>query len=94
MYRIELSGCFTTFLIFLLILFLLKELWWLIIGIILILIIIYYANMISKNIKTKVSEAEENFTPRMGEVYKICPYCNTKVKVTAMTCPCCKRTLN
>ncbi len=94
MYRIELSGCLTSFLIFLLILFLLKELWWLILGIIILLVIIYYSGIIYGNIKSKVSEAEENYTPQMGEVYKICPYCNTKVRVTATACPCCKRTLN
>ena len=39
-------------------------------------------------------EADKNYTPQMGEVYKVCPYCNTKVKVTAITCPNCKKELN
>ncbi len=94
MYRIELSGCLTALIIFLLIIFLLKELWWLIVGIAIILIIAYYANLIYKLIRNKSEESRLNYTPQMGEVYKVCPYCNTKVKVTETTCPCCKHSLN
>ena len=39
-------------------------------------------------------ENEQNYTPQMGEVYKVCPYCNAKVKVNAKACPVCKRALN
>ncbi len=94
MYRIELSGCLTSILIFLLILFLVKELWWVFVGIAIILIVAYYAQMIYKLIADKKEEADKNYTPQMGEVYKVCPYCNTKVKVTATACPKCKRELN
>ncbi len=94
MYRIEFTGCLTSLLIFLLILFLVKELWWVIVGVAIILIIAYYANMIYRLFADKKAEAERNYTPQMGEVYKVCPYCNSKVKVTAMTCPNCNHALN
>lgn len=94
MYRIQINGCLTALFIFLLILFLIKELWWLIVGIILIAIAFYYGNLIYRTISEKQKESKIDYTPEMGEVYKICPYCNTKVKVTAMTCPCCNRALN
>ena len=44
----------------------------------------------------KFDEAQEaqKYTPEMGEVFKVCPYCNAKVKVTAVSCPCCNRALN
>lgn len=94
MYRVEFSGCLTAFLFFAILLFLLKQFWWLIVGIALILIAIYYFNLIYTTIKVKNSEKEKNYNPEMGEVYKICPYCNTKVRVTAPTCPNCSRALN
>ena len=94
MYRFEFTGCITSILIFLLILFLVKELWWLIVGIAVILIIGYYANLIYRIIVNKKEQSEKNYTPQMGEVYKVCPYCNSKVKVTAMTCPHCNHALN
>ena len=94
MYRIELSGCLTSLLIFFLILFLVKELWWLFVGIAVILIVAYYAQMIYKLIADKKEDSDRNYTPKMGEVYKVCPYCNSKVKVTAVTCPNCKKELN
>ena len=92
MYNI--SSCLVTILILLLIFFLIKELWWFIVGIILILIALYYGKLIYESIKSKRIEDETNYTPEMGEVYKVCPYCNTKVKVTEITCPKCKHTLN
>lgn len=94
MYRIEFSGCLTTLLILFLILFLIKELWWLIVGIIIILIVLYYARLIYKIFFIKEIIEKETSQPKMGEVYKVCPYCNTKVKVTAATCPVCKHALN
>ncbi len=94
MYNTELKGCFVSLLIMLIILFLIKELWWLIVGIIVVLIVSVYGNLIYKTICDKKNAEETNYTPEMGEVFKICPYCNTKVKVTAKTCPCCKRALN
>ncbi len=94
MYRNQINGCFTALLILFLIFFLVKELWWLIVGIILIAIIAYYLNLIYRTISEKEKEKRQNYNPQMGEVYKICPYCNTKVKVTEITCPCCNRALN
>lgn len=94
MYNIQISGCITTILFTLLICLILKELWWLFAGIALICIISYYINFIIATIKQKQKEVEQNYTPQMGEVFKVCPFCNTKVKVTATTCPCCNRTLN
>ncbi len=94
MYRIELSGCLTFLLAFLLIMFLVKELWWLIVGIAIVTIVLYYARLIYKTIKDKKEESEQNYTPQMGEVYKVCPCCGAKVKVTATTCPSCKTALN
>lgn len=94
MYKLEFSGCLSTLFIFLLILFLIKELWWLIVGLIIIAIVAYYGNLIYKAYLNKKQEEKINYTPEMGEVYKICPYCNTKVKVNEKTCPCCNRALN
>lgn len=94
MYRVELSGCLTLLLSFLLLIFILKELWWLIVGIAIIAVVIYYMNLIYKLLVNKNNESELNYTPKMGEVYKVCPYCNTKVRVTAVQCPVCKRALN
>lgn len=94
MYKIQINGCLTALLFFLLIFFLIKELWWFFTGIILIALAVYYGNLIYKTVCEKQKEAQINYTPEMGEVYKICPYCNTKVKVTAITCPCCNRALN
>ena len=87
------SILFTVFLI-LLIFFLIKELWWLFVGIIIIIIVAYYAKLIYETIKAKNENEKINYTPEMGEVYKVCPFCNTKVKVTETTCPNCKRALN
>ncbi len=94
MYKIEINGCLTSIFIILLILFLVKELWWFIAGIIIIAVIAYYGNLIYEIIREKQKNELENYNPKMGEVYKICPYCHTKVKVTAVTCPCCNRALN
>ncbi len=94
MYRIEIPGCLTTLLILLILYFLVKELWWLFVGIAIIVIVSYYANQIYRVIKEKKQQEAQNYTPEMGEVFKVCPYCNAKVKVTATTCPCCNRALN
>lgn len=94
MYRVSFSGCFIFILFCLFIMFLVKELWWLIVGIALVLIVIYYLNLIYQKISAGNIEKNNEYTPQMGEVYKICPYCNAKVKVTASTCPVCKHALN
>lgn len=85
---------FITILILLFIFFIIKELWWFIVGIILILIALYYGKLIYETIKNKQIEYRTNYTPEMGEVYKVCPYCGTKVKVVEKTCPKCKHDLN
>ncbi len=94
MYRIELSGCITALVILLLLFFLVKELWWLIVGIAIICIVVYYLNLIYQYITNNKTETDKTYTPKMGEVYKVCPYCNAKVRVTATTCPVCNRALN
>lgn len=94
MYRVELSGCLTLLIMLTVVYFLVKELWWLFVGIALIIIVSYYANLIYKTIVYKKQQDEQNYNPQMGEVFKVCPYCNAKVKVTAVTCPCCNRALN
>lgn len=94
MYRVELSGCLTFLLTFFLIMFLVREFWWLITGIAVVAIVLYYAKLIYKTVKEKKEESEQNFTPQFGEVYKVCPCCGAKVKITAMSCPNCKSALN
>ena len=94
MYNTSFTSCLTTIFLFLLILFLVKQLWWFIVGLILILIVSYYAKMIYLSISSKKINKEGHYTPQMGEVYKVCPYCNSKVKVTAISCPVCNRALN
>ena len=94
MYRVELSGCLTLLIMLAIVYFLVKELWWLFVGITLIIVVAYYANLIYRTVLYKKEQQEQNYNPQMGEVFKVCPYCNAKVKVTAVTCPCCKRALN
>ena len=90
----EFLGCLVTILIIAITFAIIKEFWWLIVGIILICIVAYYAKLIYETIKNKHDDNERNYNPQMGEVYKVCPFCNTKVKVTETTCPNCKRALN
>ena len=94
MNRYEISGCLTSLVILLITYYLIKELWWLIVGIIVIIIVSYYLRLIYITVKEKNKEAKINYNPDMGEVYKVCPYCNTMVKVTEKTCPNCNRALN
>ncbi len=94
MYRVELSGCLSLLIMLALVYFLVKELWWFFVGIAIIIIISYYTRLIYLSLTNKQDGTENNFNPQMGEVFKVCPYCNTKVKVTETTCPCCKRALN
>lgn len=94
MYRFEISGCLTFLVIFLIVYFIVKELWWLILGVIFLVIVYYYANLIYRTISEKKLKDEQNYNPKSGEVYKVCPYCNTKVKVSTKTCPCCNRAIN
>ena len=88
------SGCLVSFLIFLLIFLIIKELWWLIVGIVLVLIVFYWGKLKYLYIVNKEKIKESTYNPQMGEVYILCPYCNSKVKVTAITCPNCGRALN
>lgn len=94
MYKIEISGCLTSLFILMLVILVIKELWWFIVGLAVIIIVLYYAKLIYKNITAGNNSGNEQYNPQMGEVYKICPYCNAKVKVTAVTCPVCKHALN
>lgn len=91
---INISGCLISALIFLLLLYLLKELWWMIVGIAVILIAAYWGKKIYYIVKNEKDIKNANYNPQMGEVFKICPYCNSKVRVTEVTCPNCKRALN
>ena len=86
------SGCLIFLLIFLITLYLLKELWWLIVGIAVIITVAYWGRRIYMLLYEK--EKNKEYTPEMGEVFKICPYCNSKIKVTEIKCPVCKRELN
>ena len=94
MYRYNISGCLIPFIFFLIVFFIIKELWWFIVGVILICVAIYYGNLIYQYIINKDKEKKINYTPEMGEVYKICPFCNAKVKVNDITCPVCGHALN
>ena len=94
MYRIEIPGCLVTLLTLLILYYLVKELWWLFVGIAVIVIIAFYSSLIFRTFAEKKAQEAQNYTPEMGEVFKVCPYCNAKVKVTEITCPCCKRALN
>ncbi len=87
-------GCLAFIIITIISLYLLKELWWLIVGIALILIVFYWGKQIYLLIKTAKDNQKSNYNPQMGEVFKICPYCNSKVKVTEVCCPNCKHALN
>lgn len=57
-------------------------------------IVYYYARLIYPAVITRQQYSEINYEPKNGEVFKVCPYCNAKVKVSTMTCPRCKRALN
>ena len=94
MFSSEVLGCLVTILIIAITFAIIKQFWWVIVGIILICIVAYYAKLIYETIKNKQNISENNYNPQMGEVYKVCPFCNTKVKVTETTCPNCKRDLN
>lgn len=94
MYKFEISGCLTLLITFLVVFFLVRELWWLIVGVAIIAIVLYYCKLIYQMHKDRQLQKEQNYNPEMGEVFKVCPYCNAKVKVTAISCPCCNRALN
>ena len=93
-FRSDFSGCLISLILFLLLLSLLKELWWLIVGIAVVLIVAYWCRKIYLLLLNNKNEQYNKYNPEMGEVFKICPYCNSKVRVTEITCPVCKRALN
>ncbi len=94
MYKIEIQGCLSLLLITAVIFFIIVKLWWLTAGIAAAGIIYYYSKLIYYNIVNKKNEAEMSYEPKNGEVFKICPYCNAKAKVSAVSCPKCKSPLN
>ena len=85
---INLSGCLVSILFFLIIFLIIKELWWMIVGIAIILIVAYWCKKIYILLVKKKENTE--YTPNMGEVFMICPYCNSKVKLNSSECPICK----
>lgn len=87
------SGCIIAILIFLLGLYLLKELWWLFVGIAVIIIVAYWGKRIFLLLKESKETNSKQYNPQMGEVFKVCPYCGTKMKLTETFCPKCKREL-
>ena len=82
MYNYQLSGCISIFFILLFAL-----------AIFILIVAAYYVYYLYDMIKRKNKE-KDLMNPQMGEVYKICPYCNASVKVTAKTCPNCNHALN
>lgn len=94
MYSVQLPGCLILLLIVLAGVFLVKKLWMLFVGFAAIMIAIYYFNLIMNMYKEKQKEKAAAYEPKHGEVYKVCPYCNSMVKVSADTCPNCNRELN
>ena len=88
-------GCLIVILIFALIYGFIKAFWWLIVGVIVIAIVYYYGKLIVQMVYQKrMNVCDSTQDAPMGEVYKVCPYCNAKVKVTAKSCPQCNRALN
>ena len=79
-------GCLIVILILAIIYGFIKAFWWLIVGVILIAIVSYYGKLIFQMVYSKrMNICDSNHEAPMGEVYKVCPYCNAKVKVTAKT---------
>ena len=93
-FRGDISGCIISVLIFLLGIYLLKELWWLIVGIAIIIIVAYWGKRIYFLLKESKETNSSQYNPQMGEVFKVCPYCGNKMKVTETICPECKKELN
>lgn len=94
MYRFEIQGCLTIFFVICIFIFLIAKLWWLIVGLSVIGIVYYYSKLAYENISQNGLSDNKNYEPKEGEVYKVCPSCNAKVKVSATTCPRCKTPLN
>lgn len=94
MYKLEFQGCLPFLLIFALFLFIAFKLWFVIVILLLIYFFRTLISTINLNIKLKQKEKEQNYTPVKGEVYKVCPYCQTNVKRSAETCPNCGKPLD
>lgn len=91
MYRIGPLGCL--FSILWIWLFFTLKLYYLVFGV-LILIAAFVIFFICKNkYKVHIENKEKSFEPEIGEVYKICPYCNNDVKRSTKICPHCKSEL-
>jgi len=87
MYKIEIQGCLSSIFILALVIFIIAKLWWLIVGLVIIAIVYYYSRLVYLTITEQKNQAETNYEPKDGEVFKVCPYCNTKVRVSAISCP-------
>lgn len=94
MYKVEFQGCLPFLLIFAIFLFLAFKLWFVIVFILMIFLLRNFISALNLNLKLKQQEKEKNYTPHKGEVYKICPYCNTNVKRSAEKCPNCGQPLD
>ncbi len=94
MYKFEIQGCLSFLLIIAVIIFLTAKLWWVIVGLAVVAIVYYYARLTYLAVIQKNKEAEMNYEPKEGEVFKVCPFCGAKVKVSAPVCPRCNHPLN
>ena len=88
----NLTGCLISLIIFLGAVWLLNELWRPLAAIALIIIVYYWG----KKIYTLLCEKKQSssYNPEMGDVYKVCPYCGSKVRAAETVCPVCSKTLN
>ena len=87
------NGCFI-FLILILffVIFLLLKFWYIVLFIILLLPIIEVIRQIREN-KNSLN-LEQEYSPKIGEVYKLCPYCSKKIRRKDKICPYCNKKLN
>ena len=62
------------------------------------IIILAFAYNLYVHIKGKIKVLKENkdksYEPEIGEVYKICPFCNKDIKRNATICPHCRNKID
>lgn len=92
-YNFNFSGCLIPLLFLLFVIFIFTKLWWLVAIMVIVYILNQYLTMIRQKLEQHKKE-QAKFNPEMGEIYKVCPHCNEKVKVTDLTCPHCGNELN